>query len=348
MKKHPVVLSSNRPNRYGFRIATEGIDLTLMESNPVVLFNHLRPSKENPAVLPIAKLMDISIDEGGRLIGNLAFDQNDEFAKKVEQKWEDGFLNAVSVKGEIKEVSDDPLQYMEGQTMPTVTKLLLEELSIVDIPGDGGATAIRLHHEGSEEIVISLNHDSKPDLTRIFPQSKPKVNMKLIQLALGGQSIVSLAKDADEEAVARAIAELVNKAQEAVQLRADLDAEKGVVTQLNEKIKNIELAAANDKAEALVNAAFDGKKITAAEKPSFIELAKTNYDAVKGILDAKKGATAATIAEALAGGAGEGTDYASLSYREIEKKGLAAKLKAENIELFKAKFKEFYGVDYKG
>lgn len=356
MKKHPVVICSNKVNRYGFRVLASGIQLGMYEKNPIVLYAHQRPNLSNPHITPIGKMHNIHLNDANELVGEIEFDQDDEFAVKLEKKWEKGMLNAVSLKAEMLEVSDGPEYLLPGQEYPTLIKSLLEEVSIEPVPGDSDAVAMRLHYKGESPTVITLSDDSEPDLSKLFPKVNHKSNsdMKIIQLAFKGQKYVTLAKDASEEDIANAVTDLVNKAAELegekVSLSTEVKAKSDKVTELETKIQTIELSAKEDKANALVDGAIAAKKITPAEKAEYVELAKTNYDTVKNILDKKKGFT--SVADALAGtGGAAATDtskYAELSYKELDKKGLLPGLKAADEELFKAKFRDQFGVDYKG
>lgn len=340
MKKHPVILSSNLPNRYGFRIDTRGIDLSLVNKNPVVLYMHLRANQVNPQIRPIGKAMDFALNENQELTANLVFNQKNEFAREVEQDFEDGYLNTVSIRGEIQDIDPREELYFPNQTMPTVTKLLLEEISVVDIPGDSGASAIRLHHQGKESIEIALAFDNQPDLSKLFPTKQKSEMSKLIQLALQGQKHVTLAKDASEDEQVKCITELIGVADKTVELKADLSKKEAEIIQLKQDNEALKNAAVDEKAEALVQLAVDAKKITPAQKAEYVTLAKTNYDSVKNILDSMKGFTSLskeTPEES------KDEKFVSLSWDELDKKNLLAELKASNKDLYDEKFEARFG-----
>ena len=56
-----------------------------------------------------------SARRGGKLIGTPVFDRNDEFAKQIESKWENGFLRMASAGLEPIETSADPALQLCGQ-----------------------------------------------------------------------------------------------------------------------------------------------------------------------------------------------------------------------------------------
>lgn len=326
-------------NRYGFRMLASGIKLDAYNKNPILLYAHQRPNRDNPQITPVGKMHDIRLDENGRLIGDMEFDADDDFAVKLEKKWKKGMLNTVSLKAEVLAVSDEPEFILEGQEYPTVISSLLEEVSIEPIPGDAEAVALRLYHKDDPERMVVLSNDHQDNIESLFPKPKSKTNMKLIQLAFTGQKIVSLAKDATEEQMAEAITNLVEKANESVTLAAQVAQKDTEITTLKKKLEDVELSAKEEKANALVDAAVSAKKITPSEKESFVELAKTNFDAVKKILDAKKGFTSVTD-----GLQPEGeSKYAKLSWDELDRKNLLASVKSEEPETYKNKFKEKFG-----
>lgn len=348
MKKHPVVICSNLVNRYGFRVLASGIRLDAYTKNPIVLYAHQRPSAAHPKLMPIGKMLDIQLDEQGQLVGNMTFDQKDEFALSVESKWEDGYLNAVSLKAEILQISDSPEFLLGDQAYPTIIDSLLEEVSVEPVPGDSNAVSLRLHYKGQPAQTISLTDDSDFDPATLFP-TKPKSDMKLIQLAFAAQKFVTLAKDANEEQIAQAVSDLAAKANDSaekvVTLSAQVTEKDTKITELQTKIQTVELQAVTDKATTLVDEAVTAKKITPAQKAEFVELAKTNFDTVKKILDSMKGFTEMT--KSPEGDPNEKL-YAELSYLELDKKGMIPGLKKANPELFKEKYKARYGADYAG
>lgn len=351
MKKHPVIICSNLTNRYGFRVLASGIKLDAYAKNPIILYAHQRPSRENPKLMPIGKMSDIRIDEKGQLVGNMTFDQNDEFALSVESKWENGYLNAVSLKAEILAVSDEQTYMLPNQNYPTITESLLEEVSVEPIPGDSNAVSLQLHYQGKPVVTLSDEHPFDP--TTLFPTTKPKSDMskQLIVLAFGAQNFVTLAKDATDEQIAEAVSALAKKANEnaeqVVTLSAQITEKNNEITQLKDKVKTIELQAVTDKATALVDEAVKAKKITPAQKAEFVELAKTNYETVEKILDSMKGFTQLSK-ETTEAPTGNEKLFVELSYLELDKKGLIPEFKKANPELFKAKYKERYGKDYSG
>ena len=108
-------------------IKRDGIDLDMQDwlldnyrKNPVFLWAHDYWGK----YLPLGRVK--AEVEGDRLMAEVVFDQNDDFARAVERKYRDGFLHTVSVGWNFVEV--DKKRKME-----------LLDISGVPVPGDPDA-----------------------------------------------------------------------------------------------------------------------------------------------------------------------------------------------------------------
>ena len=132
------VLTDERLNCYGTRVITKGVDLKDFQKNPVMLFMHTRG-------LVIGKWDDIQVSkEDANVTALPVFDMNDAFAALQAGKVEQKMLNACSSGLEIMEWSEKPEMLVAGQTRPTITKSILNEASIVDIPGNKNALRLNL------------------------------------------------------------------------------------------------------------------------------------------------------------------------------------------------------------
>lgn len=88
---HTFVASSPEVARDGMALRASGWYLERYRSNPVIMWAH--DYRTRP---PIGRAVDIDGDKDG-LRATVRFDQADDFAREVERKYDDGFLNAVSV-----------------------------------------------------------------------------------------------------------------------------------------------------------------------------------------------------------------------------------------------------------
>ena len=131
------IASTESQDRYGDIVNQNGWALEAYARNPVVLFNH------QANALPIGKgLVRV---EDGQLMIDVEFDQDDEFARKIEKKARGGYLNAVSVGfNPIESISrselpkDHPAYTTKGGQFFNKSELL--EVSIVTIPANSEAT----------------------------------------------------------------------------------------------------------------------------------------------------------------------------------------------------------------
>lgn len=158
MKKR-LIISTEEVNRYGYRVLSGGGRFDKYMKNPVLLFGH------DWSEAPIGRLEDIQI-ENGNITAIPVFDEDDEFGLACKNKWEKGFLFAASIYFDPISTSSDTALILPGQSGETVTEWDLLEVSMVTIPGNGGAAVgMSLSYRSSTDI-LSL---TKPimDFTKI-------------------------------------------------------------------------------------------------------------------------------------------------------------------------------------
>lgn len=141
-------LSSDAVNSYGFILKTAGINLSLFEKNPVMLFGH-------NSNLVIGKWANIR-KENGQLLAEPVFDENDPFALQVKSKVEQGFLKACSIGFN---TNWEKLTEQEG--VPVVEKSTLLEASIVAIPANSEAQIHLCHDYNLHKILAQLPAQAK-------------------------------------------------------------------------------------------------------------------------------------------------------------------------------------------
>lgn len=133
-------------DRYNDRLKVDGWKLDNFNANPVIFYNHdsgigLCDDKKS---LPIGK--GRAFVSGDALMVDIEFDQDDEFAKRVESKVEKGMLNAVSVcyrMGEGKYRENDRKGY-------DCDEQELLEISVVTIPGNQRALRVKAAQEARD------------------------------------------------------------------------------------------------------------------------------------------------------------------------------------------------------
>lgn len=123
----PFVLATEGRKADGLDLRMDTLDLERFTANPVLMYGHDYWGRE---ALPIGRVDDPKTD-GGRLLGGLVFDRNDDFAVKVEHKIRNRFLNAVSVGFDAHDIGQDGVP----------ARWELFETSVVPLPMDPDATA---------------------------------------------------------------------------------------------------------------------------------------------------------------------------------------------------------------
>lgn len=310
------IITSNGLNSYGSRVLTEGGDLRQYERNPVLLFMHNRAfSREN---LPIGRMEGLRID-GDRLIGTPVFDLNDEFAKRIADKWENGFLRMLSAGIEIIETSSDAGVMLPGQTRPTITRWKLVEVSVVDIGAND--EALRLYDQAGTMLKLASGIDNE-----VLPLLKEREdNQLIIKTTMNKEllTLLGLQEGATDEQVLATVRGLKEKA---------------------DKVEAMTLANIT----AIVDEAVTTKKITADKKDHFVNLGKAaGIDSLRETLSLMKPAQKPTevIVERTEKVEGKNeVTFAKLS--EVPEAELP-KMKEENPAEYARLYKAEYGVELK-
>ena len=251
-----VIISTSGLNCYGGRVLTSGIDLTQFQKNPLLLWMHRRSFDRD--AMPIGRIDNLRTD-GDRLIGTPVFDQNDEFAKKIESKWENGFLRMASAGIEIIETSDAPEHLLQGQTRRTITRCRLEEVSIVDMGGND--EALQLYDRSGKVLKLAAGEDNdalpllvpekKDDPSGTAPDGKDNNQTKTSTQSMNKEflQLLGLSETATEQEAVGALRLLKEKA---------------------DKVETLQLASIT----AVVDGAIAEKRITADKKEHFVNIGK--------------------------------------------------------------------------
>lgn len=240
-----VRLTNDSLNSYGTRVLTDGLDIEQYNRNPVLLWMHYRGQV-------IGTVTDLR-REHGEITGLLNFDEASELSQRCKKQWEFGSLRMVSVGIDILEWSNDPNLAVEGQTMATITKSKLTEVSVVDIGANDDA--IRLNYQGQQ---LNLSAGGACPLPSLYNQSNQpqstyptEMDTKVLALKLG------LPEGADETAIYAKIDEIKATSTEVETLRAEKE------------------AVIQREVEALVDGAVAEKKIELKMRDHFLQLGKS-------------------------------------------------------------------------
>lgn len=341
-----LIITSERINDRGFRLLSDGADVTDYLRNPVLLYDHTRRDYQNnkDIILPIGKVNNLRLN-GKQWVGDPEFDNDDEFANKVASKYSKGYLNAASVGIEIIEISEDPELMEKGQTLPTVTKWKLKEVSITDIPAN--ADAVKLTYEGKTILCLNGKGDHA-EMKNFFNSTinKTESTMKKTIVALNATGLVDLPENATDELVANTLGAVTGQLSA---MKTELSQKDAEIVRLKQEAAEAKTQGLKERATTMVEAALSAQKIVAAQKDSYITLASQSeetFKSTKTILDGMKGY------ESVNGKINNTTQNADLSaktkkekvelWNQYQKDGELAELKAsspdEYTELYKAKF----------
>lgn len=333
------VLTTNAVNAYGFRVLTDGIDWTLYNNNPIMLYMHYRPTGQNEKeVKALGNVREIEIDENGVVTGRLYFNDKYPFAVEIFEGYENGTYNMISIGVAPIEMSEDPALMLPGQIYPTISKSIAKENSCVDIGANPEAVGVALYDASGKMITLS----DKTSLQTFFTPTNKNSDMKITTLS--APAILVLLKLNQDTATE---AEAISKIQEIVTL-ADKQA-ADLITLADDKKKaedalaELQKTATAEKITALVDGAVTARKITAEQKPHFITLAEGNFAGTKAVLDSMAGTP--TIEQQLQTVTGDDAEFRKLcdkSYDELFRSGhlpeIKLKSKTDYARIYKAKF----------
>lgn len=295
------ILNDESVNRYGFRILNSGIDTTNFTKNPVALFMHQRASW----TLPIGKWSNVRI-EGSKLLADFEHDEDDEFAVKINKKVEKGILNACSMGFDPKETSSQDA--VNGQSLETVTKCELLEVSIVDIPGNANSVKMDFHLAEGKNI---------DNLIPKINQNLNHFNMKKLAL------LFLMSETATEDEIAKKVEDLQKENADLKEENDTLKAEKGTAEK-----------------EALMAPHLANGTLKAEQKPSLL---KMEVEDLKSFLGNMPTPTK-TLSGQLGGGAASTDKRKDWSFDDYTKKDPEAllKMKTENPDQYKRLFEAQY------
>ena len=324
---------------YGFRDLMSGGDIEQFKKNPVMLLMHGRAEArfeplENDVVLPIGKWYDVRI-EGSQLLAKPDFDDDDDFAMKIQNKVEKGYLNAASVALEPIAVSDEQDLKLQGQTGPTITKWGVLESSIVDIPNCRNALAIR----NSAGKVISLNGSAEnTEVTSYLKSLLPeKTELRVYNLIDSAIATGKLSATDRSKYIKLAI--------------SDYYSVKHLIDRLNPL--EIELLSSNVEIQELIKLSgrelyMNGKieRLKVLSPYHFKLKYKEYFDKDYPYDDLKTNESVLNHLSSQNKDNSELTELLRLSGRDLYLQGKFERLKALSFENFKVKYQEYYGAAY--
>ncbi|WP_026473954.1 HK97 family phage prohead protease [Alkaliflexus imshenetskii] len=319
MPKKSFILHDETLNTHGFRMLTDGADLTEFLKNPVMLYNH------DDWSLPIGRWENIR-KEDGKILADPVFDLKDDRGKQVSQKVADDFLRAASIGAwPPTELSDAPEHMLPGQKHPTVTKWKVREASIVTIGGNHNALVF-YDHKGNK---MDLKDPSQ--LIKLFDLQEPTKNKMSVLL----NKMLNLADNAPENEREQAVQALINRNVELTDNNTEL-------TRRLEEFRQVEKTKEKAKAISLTDEAIKDGRINADAREHFIKLFDSDFGQAKAILEGlpKRPSVTQQIEQQQKT---ELSDMQKASWDELDKSGRLVMLKDKHPDLYAEKFEKKFG-----
>ena len=192
---HPV--SDGKKDRDWDMIDVNGWELKDFKKNPVVMFGH------DYRTMPIGKNKGIKAQDGF-LMAKTEFDPNDEFAQKVQQKYETGFMKAWSV-GFIPLEWETYHDEKSGRSGVHYKKTELLEYSAVPIPANPRAIA-----SVGKSIEEEIEGKAKVDFTDIEEiQTKDSGKIEISKIEAMADAIIEKAKAIPSDNPEKSIYDLI-------------------------------------------------------------------------------------------------------------------------------------------
>lgn len=327
------VLSDSSLNMYGYKLITEGCRLEEFLSNPIGYYEH--KYKEDGVLV---RWEDVSIIDGvivGKPVINLSHYRGERTATEIE----DGFLNAASVGG-LKFIAYE-MQEIEGEDVIVITDWYFRECSLVGVPANENA----VKQEVKLELEVELSDNTNVSMAQFVSNAKKDFqnkHMKKVNLTPALLELLDLS--ADEASV--------DNIDEVIGLK--IGAIKTSNTELSEKVKelNTELSAEKEKTirekvTSMIDTALAEKRLTKATADNLAKAYATLPTELSALLETmpKYESVSSKIDSATEKLA---TELSAMDYDQLDKEGKLEALKATNPDIFKSKFKQKFGKEYKG
>ncbi|HLS12216.1 MAG TPA: HK97 family phage prohead protease [Flavobacteriaceae bacterium] len=320
MSKAPLfcVSDENVKNSHGFYVKTAGIDLeTRFLANPVCLRDHYNSTDAH-----LGLWKDIEIKDG-KLFMRPDFDTEEEANKDVVRKVMNGKLRGSSIG-----IYFDPEDLVLVDDRLILLKCELYEVSIVAVPSNASAVAL-FKTDGARYTDAEIKQ-----LTLSLKTVKPKNNKHMKTIA----KHLSLNEDATETAILKAIKD---KEAALATVTANLTAKEADYTALKAKyntLKQAEDARLKAELKAELNAAIKDGRIDKSSEASIKELSHESAMSLLKSLPKRK-----SIADQVIDPSNELDKFKGKTYRELDREGLLAELKALDNDYFEELRKKHFG-----
>lgn len=331
MGKKTFILHDDTVNTKGFRMLTEGADLSVFESNPVMLLNH------DDWDLPIGRWENVRKD-GNKILADAVFDDKDEKALIVSGKVDRGFIKAASIGAWPVESSEDPAVMLPGQKYPTITKWTVREGSVCTIGSNHNALA--LYDKENKRVDL----DNKEMLIKLLDSGTNLNSLNINKSMSKVTDILKLSDNANENAIADEVKKIVSLNETLSKENGTLKTDKDALVLKLQSYESKENEARSTESIKLVDAAIKAGLINAEGRAGWLEDFASNFDSAKVRLSsiAPRGSISTQINKNDKGGAAADIKLQDKSFKEIVASDQIKELK-KDPELYKQKFFEAYG-----
>lgn len=318
------ILHDESVNTYGFRMLTSGANLEEFIKNPVMLLNH------EDYDLPIGRWENIRI-EGTQILADAVFDEGDPRAAEIKRKVDNDFIRMASIGAWPPEEKSDAYNLMmSGQILPTVTKWTVREASITTIGANHNALAF---YDRESEKLIDLNDRSS--LIKLMDHNNNIKNQFKMSVLTG---VLKLQDNASE-------AEVYSAVQGIIKNNDRLKSENETLTAAIDKMNKEKKDSQKQEAITLSDAAIKAGRYDAKGKESLLKLFDADFEGTKAMLAAIP--HRASVAAQINSGNGNVSlgDLKDKSWEQLDKAGKLMELKDNHPDVYKAKFKERFGIE---
>lgn len=168
--KKTFVLSDESINSYGFWILLSGMDLSGIQKNCPLYYEH------RTWEIPLGHVENIRL-KNEQLLGDVIIEGGDDREKELIRKIENGDIKGVSLGIDPTEWTEDAKMLKPGQTRATLSKCKPFELSLAPLPGNGNALALL-----NGKKMVTLSADTP---VNFIPELNQKSNMNELAILLG-------------------------------------------------------------------------------------------------------------------------------------------------------------------
>lgn len=330
MEKKPFILHDDTVNTKGFRMLTEGADLSVFERNPVMLLNH------DDWVLPIGRWENVR-KEGNKILAEAVFDDKDEKALIVSGKVERGFIKAASIGAWPVESSEDPALMLPGQKYPTVTKWVVREASLCTIGSNHNALA--LYDKENKRVDL----DNKEMLIKLFDSGANSNSLNIYKSMSKVTELLKLSDNANDGAIADEVRKIVSLNETLSKENGTLKTDKDALVLKLQSYETKEKEARKADSIKLVDDAIKLGLINAEGRAGWLDDFVRDFDSAKIRLSsiAPRGLISTQI-KTDKGGSATDVKLQDKTFKEIVASDQIRELK-KDPELYKQKFFEAYG-----